>query len=98
MSSYIQSVLCQQVLRVEFWPRARRRLPRLGGALPGRSSIGGSAAGNIEGRRGGKRALFTGQPTNQSHALLYVAEPSHRNLRTHVIDLALRHLREYRAL
>src|SRR5580692_1310225 len=60
--------------------------------------IGRPTAGNIECRGGGERTFFACQPTYQGSAFGSLPQPSDWDARTHIIDLTLRHLVEYRAL
>src|SRR3546814_15592544 len=53
---------------------------------------------SVEDRRGGEAAFLAGYETDHRGAFVDVAEPPHRNLRAHVIDLALRQLIEDRAV
>src|SRR3546814_11263841 len=77
------------------------RTPLSGGRLPPirpPSSECRSPPRGVEGRRGGEAAFLAGYEPDHRGAFVDVAEPTHRNLRAHVIDLALRHLIEDRAV
>src|SRR5512146_359364 len=62
------------------------------------ASVGGAAAGNVEGRGGGERALFAGEPADQRGHFVHFAEAAHGDFRLHVIDLGLGQLGEDGAL
>src|SRR5579859_5010577 len=64
---------------------------------PPDDSISGTTARNIEGRGRRERTFLARQPTHEGGDLLHPAQAPHGNLRFHVIDLALRQLREQRA-
>src|SRR3546814_4279013 len=74
------------------------RTPLSGGRLPPirpPSSECRSPPRGVEGRRGGEAAFLAGYETDHRGAFVDVAEPPHRNLRAHVIDLALRRSEEH---
>ncbi|PAV66636.1 hypothetical protein WR25_23081 [Diploscapter pachys] len=62
------------------------------------SSVGRPPARRVEGRRGGEAAFLAGHEADHRRAFRNFAQPPHRNLAAHIIDLALRQLREDRAL
>src|SRR5262249_62383144 len=70
---------------------ARRREARA--AAP---SIGRSAPGNVEYRPGGEGALGRSTERGERSNLLHLDETGSRNLREHVGDVLLRHLRKDR--
>src|SRR6516164_8587231 len=57
-------------------------------------SISRSTAGEIEDGARAERAFFRRQPSHEGSDLLRLSEPAQRDLRKHVVDMRLRHLRE----
>src|SRR6516162_6059235 len=57
-------------------------------------SISRSTAGEVEDGTRAERAFFRRQPSHARGDFLRFPQPTQRNLRKHVVDMGLRHLRE----
>ena len=57
-------------------------------------SICRSSTGEIEDGARTERAFFRRQPSHERGDFLRLSEPTQRDLRKHVVDMGLRHLRE----
>src|SRR5215475_733068 len=64
-------------------------------AAAARCSIGRSTAREIEYRAGAERTFFGREPGYERRHLLRFSQPTQRDLRKHVVDMGLRHLREH---